>query len=54
MIVQHHTGLHLMYLHSDHTWQCLNGNPFADYLPADLLYQETLEKIRARNSVSVV
>jgi len=47
MMVQHHTGLHLMYLQPDNTWRCLNHNPFSEYLPATSLYERSLEKKQA-------
>ena len=44
MIVQHHTGIHLMYLQQDDSWRCINGNPFCENLPVTLLYQQLSEQ----------
>jgi hypothetical protein len=53
IIIQHHTGLHLMYLQPDNTWRCLNRNPFCVHLPASSLYEESLQKKRAGFSHSI-
>ena len=46
MIIQHRTGLYIMYQQYDNKWQSVNGNRFSTNLPVNYLYNEVVFRIR--------